>query len=423
MPVIFPALGTLAAGLLPASKTLAGFAASAAHGSGGLLKALQDKLHAWEDTEFALQEKVRSRLHVVFVLRPYTPLDQAPAVAESPTGGAPPKPRSMLHRILFGRPRSRDTTAGSAFPDISSLSSWTGKYLLGECHEQMCRPEPKPSSVQSIDLGDGALRHEMVIVKQSGFICLDYKGVLYRILSKEGAVMPAGLTAFRVNVAYDMLRAAVQSGEFVVEADQRQLALLNSARTPTPPSAEEAPAPSTPGSVFADAGDAARSEVTRLSQADVLQGGLSEAMGPWLKVRLRAEMHCMRGADVLYASYTDTEFSKSHMMDGTRLHVLGQEDKDNPYCQFVSQNEAAILAQCQILNVVDLRADSATAGSSLENDEANAAPPGGGDLSECHQSFSRIRDIKGNIQMAKVIPWISSLTQVVSSTAAAAQKK
>lgn len=102
--------------------------------------------------------------------------------------------------------------------------------------------------------------------------------------------MPAGLTAFRVNVAYDMLRAAVQSGEFVVEADQRQLALLNSARTPTPPSAEEAPAPSTPGSVFADAGDAARSEVTRLSQADVLQGGLSEAMGPWLKVRLRAEV-------------------------------------------------------------------------------------------------------------------------------------
>lgn len=130
--------------------------------------------------------QVRSRLHVVFVLRPYTPLDQAPAVAESPTGGAPPKPRSMLHRILFGRPRSRDTTAGSAFPDISSLSSWTGKYLLGECHEQMCRPEPKPSSVQSIDLGDGALRHEMVIVKQSGFICLDYKGVLYRIVRTPG---------------------------------------------------------------------------------------------------------------------------------------------------------------------------------------------------------------------------------------------
>lgn len=65
MPVIFSALGTLAAGLLPASKTLAGFAASAAHGSGGLLKALQDKLHAWEDTEFALQEKVGLTLELI----------------------------------------------------------------------------------------------------------------------------------------------------------------------------------------------------------------------------------------------------------------------------------------------------------------------------------------------------------------------
>jgi ATP-dependent protease HslVU (ClpYQ) peptidase subunit len=58
MAPIFPAISALAAALLPASKTLAGFAATAAHSSGGLLHALQDKLRAWEDKEFALKEKV-----------------------------------------------------------------------------------------------------------------------------------------------------------------------------------------------------------------------------------------------------------------------------------------------------------------------------------------------------------------------------
>jgi len=407
MAPIFPAISALAAALLPASKTLAGFAATAAHSSGGLLHALQDKLRAWEDKEFALKEKVRSRLHVVFVLRPFTPQEAVSPVERKP---------SLLKRVLYGSGGSKDC------PD-TAVSSWTGKYLLSNCDIDSCdvgSQEKRESTVQSIDLGDGALRHEMVLVKQGGFICVDYKGVMYRILSREGSVMPAGLTAFRINVAYDMLRSAVQSGEFVVEADQRQLELLS---TPSPPSFGTTPV--TPGSVFAE--DAALVESPRLSDQGVLRGGLSEAMGPWLKVRLRAEMHVMRGPDVLYASYIDTEFSKDNMVAGTRLHTLGQDDGKNPYCLFVSQQEAAILAQCNILSVVDLHAESATAGSSPagagnEEGAGQGAAPGTGSLKECVQSYSRIRDIKGDIQMANIMPWISSLTQAVTATTAPPKK-
>jgi hypothetical protein len=106
----------------------------------------------------------------VFVLRPFTPQEAVSPVERKP---------SLLKRVLYGSGGSKD------YPD-TAVSSWTGKYLLSNCDIDSCdvgSQEKRESTVQSIDLGDGALRHEMVLVKQAGFICVDYKGVMYRIVS------------------------------------------------------------------------------------------------------------------------------------------------------------------------------------------------------------------------------------------------
>ena len=84
-----------------------------------------------------------------------------------------------------------------------------------------------------------------------------------------------------------------------------------------------------------------------------------------------------------------------------------QEDAENPYCAFVQENTAAILAQCEILSAADLKAVCATAGSSSDEHQHNDK------ISQCFQSFSRIKDLTGSVGNS-MMPWFRQLVDASS---------
>mmetsp|Transcript_3209 Transcript_3209/g.9134 ORF Transcript_3209/g.9134 Transcript_3209/m.9134 type:complete len:160 (-) Transcript_3209:252-731(-) len=130
---------------------------------------------------------------------------------------------------------------------------------------------------------------------------------------------------------------------------------------------------------------------------------------------------CMRGGDVLFASYFDTLFTREQMLSGTLLHAHGKDDESNPYCKFVSNQTTAILAQCEILNAADLDAVTATCGSASDTSlgfaAAEATSHANSNIAGCFQSFSRIKDISSLAPAsvtAALMPWLGKRACSVS---------
>ena len=45
--------------------------------------------------------------------------------------------------------------------------------------------ESGQAALEGLDMGEGAERHELVLCKFQGYVCVDYKGMMYRMVSRE----------------------------------------------------------------------------------------------------------------------------------------------------------------------------------------------------------------------------------------------
>ena len=117
-------------------------------------------------------------------------------------------------------------------------------------------------------------------------------------LSPEGKPIPAGAKAFRLNVLYDILRSAAQSGEYEVDSTRAngqataQQAAGDEAEVPAEDAAAITPPPDSAASGNSEEVPAGKDSRDDLSTDLTLNSasGLSEAMAYTKRVMVRAEV-------------------------------------------------------------------------------------------------------------------------------------
>ena len=120
-------------------------------------------------------------MHVVLHLRPMIPSVKASETIEAPA--APPSTLPSWKRWWS----ASETEKGSGQSLGAAAANCTGallgglwcvpaKHVESKASASAVATDLLPGNAKSMDLGEGAERHEMVLAKVDGYIVIDYKG-------------------------------------------------------------------------------------------------------------------------------------------------------------------------------------------------------------------------------------------------------